>query len=329
MKRFIFVIIIIISAAVLYLVYSISNMFEFDVLQIDAVAAMEEYEEEVIIENIIAATPIIAAPESTIKPIEEPWQIKNAEIENKTQNILCLGIDSRNDDFKGLSDVMVLVTLDGEKKEIKLTSFMRDMLVEVPGKGKQKLNTAYLLGGAELTCETIEKNFDVEIDGWAVTNFSGMASIIDAIGGLDVDLSSAEVVVINKILKGESIEKEGLNHLDGSQTLAYVRDRTNGGDSQRTARQREVISLIIENINSLDFFEYIKLINTSMNNISLGIEKALIDDYIKLVWNIKGKDIESLRVPDKYKGGRYKGMWIAEFDLYANRKLIDDFLYGE
>ncbi len=173
-------------------------------------------------------------------------------------SVLLLGTDGRSLEDRGRSDTMMLMSINSRKNEITLTSFMRDCYVNIPNYGWDKLNAAYAYGGADLLMDTIESNFNVKIDDYIAVNFLSFAAIVDAVGGIDVDVTDAEAGEINTIMQAEVnaitghdpmddlLSGGGKLHLDGRQALSYARIRYIGdADFERTQRQREVLSKII------------------------------------------------------------------------------------
>lgn len=179
-------------------------------------------------------------------------------------NVMLIGSDSMSTGDHGRSDSLLILSLDLRHKKIKVTSLMRDIWVNIPGHGKDRLNAAYAYGGPKLTIDTIEKNFGIYIDRYAIVDFDGFSNIIDALGGIDLELSSSECVYINKysgdphILKGS-----GLKHLTGLQALHYSRDRNSpGSDYDRTERQRNVIKAVILKLKSANIAQITELLAT-------------------------------------------------------------------
>jgi len=112
-------------------------------------------------------------------------------------NIMLFGADTRANADTGNSDTMVLFSIDTRHKKLKMLSFMRDTYVDIPGHGENRINAAYTLGGAALTVSTIQKNYGIKIDRYAVVDFGSFKKIIDILGGIDVPLTSEEVDYIN------------------------------------------------------------------------------------------------------------------------------------
>ena len=126
------------------------------------------------------------------------------------KNVLVIGTDTRDpDEERGRSDSMILVSLNSKTHQIYMTSFMRDAYVDIPGQGSAKLNAAYSYGGPELLMDTIEENFDVHIDDYVMITFAACAAMIDAVGGVELEISDREAEAVNEILISEVNEIMG------------------------------------------------------------------------------------------------------------------------
>ena len=202
-------------------------------------------------------------------------------------NVALFGIDTRSlDSFKGNSDSIMVLSLNTETKKVKIISIMRDTLVPITYNGKtshNKINSAYATGGPELAIKVINSNFGLDITEYATVNFFGMVDIIDAVGGIEAELTSAETAtasrnmyaingcileICNKLgIKPEPyyVTKSGKQHLNGIQAVAYSRIRyvaniwgTNN-DYGRTDRQRYVMEQLFNKALTVDKSQYIKL----------------------------------------------------------------------
>lgn len=183
------------------------------------------------------------------------------------KNVLVIGTDTRDpDEERGRSDSMILVSLNSKTHQIYMTSFMRDAYVDIPGQGSAKLNAAYSYGGPELLMDTIEENFDVHIDDYVMITFAACAAMIDAVGGVELEISDREAEAVNEILISEVNEIMGDDReddlldgggklkLDGKQALSYSRIRYVGNaDFERTERQRTVMEQVMGKIKSNPF----------------------------------------------------------------------------
>ena len=219
---------------------------------------------------------------SSKKPIESVEQQENQFVgdaekvdgmyhDDMVTNILLLGVDDYQPNDPGRSDSMLMVSLDRRHKKLKLTSFMRDTYVSIPGYNYYKLNTGYFLGGAPLQVKTIEKNFQVDIDRYVIIDFEAFPKIIDALGGITVELSAAEAEEMNE-KSGVTGATEGVNQLNGAQARYYSRIRNckftdpDTGDVYyddygRIRRQQRVIDILIANFEDASVTQMLTLAN--------------------------------------------------------------------
>ena len=157
-------------------------------------------------------------------------------------NILLIGQDRREGEGRARSDSMILCSVNKKAKTITMISLMRDMYVQIPGYQDNRINASYAFGGMTLLDACIEENFGVVVDGNVEVDFSGFTGIIDAVGGIDIELTASEAKYLNRRGNwdfennaGTWQLQEGLNHLTGSQAFAYSRIREVGnGDIGRT-----------------------------------------------------------------------------------------------
>ncbi|MBQ3852650.1 MAG: LCP family protein [Lachnospiraceae bacterium] len=186
---------------------------------------------------------------------------KKALTADGVTNILLIGNDSRLNGEDGRSDAMILVSISTGTGKVLMTSILRDIYVEIPGYGSNRLNAAYAFGGPELLMKTIEQNFDIPVNRYILVNFEAFANVVDAVGGVDLELTPDEVIWVNAYLNeyNELRGKEfgydyiydlegGMLHLNGAQALAYSRNRYIGMDFGRTERQRKVMEEIIKKL---------------------------------------------------------------------------------
>ena len=165
----------------------------------------------------------------------------NANLPSNVVNILLVGVDTRStslDDGLQNGDVQIIVSINKDDGSIKLTSILRDLYVTIPGyKNKNRINTAYSRGGGQLAMRTINKNFELNIENYITINFYGLASIIDSLGGIDIEMTAKEAKAINTYLRqhppkydnqSKDYEREnlpnkaGTHHCDGIQAVMYL-----------------------------------------------------------------------------------------------------------
>lgn len=249
-------------------------------------------------------------------------------------NILLVGQDKRGGDEPQRTDAMILCTINKATKTLTMTSFMRDMWVYIPDYYNQRINLPYQLGGFELLNDTLEYNFGVAADYNIEIDFSGFMKAIDIIGGVEIELTSAEAKYLNKrgnwgVEANQGWElTEGVNLLTGSQALAYSRIRQIGTDFGRTNRQRTVLTALIEKAKTLSATELyglakeiIPLLRTDMTNPQMF---GLILDMIPMLSDLQ---IVSQRIPmdGEYSFATKNGADVIVLDkknLEANKQLL-------
>lgn len=254
-------------------------------------------------------------------------------------NIMLIGQDRRPGQTKNArSDAMILVTINKVKKTITLSSFMRDMYVQIPGKNDNRINASYAMGGITLLNKTIQKNFGVTIDANVVVDFAGFMDAIDIIGGVDVEMTAREAEYLNTTTyKDQEHWKtglvEGMNHLDANQALAYARIRKiSGGDFGRTGRQRKVIMAMMDKIRDMPVMELNNLLNELLPLITTDLTDAEILGYaMELLPILQYLTVESQQIPAKgaYKSAMITGKSVLVPDLKKNKAILQEIMATE
>ncbi|MHB1315928.1 MAG: LCP family protein [Christensenellales bacterium] len=271
-------------------------------------------------------------------PVEYVGNVKKIEKEEGVYNILLFGVDSRErTKFESeLSDVMILVTMDTSKKTIKMVSFMRDCYVKMPGHHDNRLNTAYKFGGSSLAIQTFQNNFGIDVDWYAVVNFWSMAEMIDALGGVKVDLTSSEVDEINinlveinaEVKKGEkspNLKSSGTQKLDGKQAVAYMRIRKlSGGDFKRTERQRTVMKGLIASVKKMSLDQMLSLVDIIPDYVRTNMSLGEMANVAQAFYGMRGADIQELRIPVDGGYSNYDSM--LKLDYAVNYDALNKFL---
>lgn len=252
-------------------------------------------------------------------------------------NVLLIGQDRRSESQgRSRSDVIILCTVNKPAKTLTITSFMRDMYVQIPGYEDNRINVPYVLGGMDLLDRTLSTNFGVEVDGNIEVDFYGFIGIIDLMGGIEMELTAEEAKYMNQnfswdINDGKSKVwnlKEGVNQLTGSQALSYARMRYVGnGDYQRTERQRKVLSALVEKAKELSISELNLLLQHALPMITTDMEDAEILGYaLELFPMLPDLTISTLRIP---ADGAYQSTYVREMavllpNLAKNRALLEE-----
>ncbi len=252
--------------------------------------------------------------------------------DSQIKNILLLGVDARKGDDNETSraDTMLLISVDTKHHCIKMTSFLRDMWVYIPSKeGYQRLNAATTYGGYPSIVDTIEYNFGVAIDGYAVINFELFRALINAIGGVELNITGKEVVELTTHPEryGKLDIQAGKQVCDGNTALAYARIRKIDTDFMRTKRQRNVLNSIINKIKAkpLQMFRAAKevagYIETDLN------DKELFGIASKAILCLK--KIEQERVPfdNTWRYETKNGASIIAIDDNENKELLVKYIY--
>lgn len=255
-------------------------------------------------------------------------------------NIALFGIDTRTDSTKGRSDAVMIVSVDKKHNKIKLSSIARDSYVNIEGRGKDKLTHAYAYGGAQLAVKTINQNFDMNITDYVSVNFFGIVSIIDEIGGVTIDVDSAEMAVMNKEYVTElnrigipcdAITKTGLQRLTGAQALAYMRNRYTGGDLSRTDRQQEVISALFGEVKNINITKYPSIVKMGLSHVETTLTNTeILSLAVHVVTNSSSIDRLSLPTkecnPQSGKNAYVNGVWYYIYDLDVAKQELQDFI---
>ncbi|MDO4789017.1 MAG: LCP family protein [Johnsonella sp.] len=254
--------------------------------------------------------------------------------------IAVFGVDSRDGNLgKGaLADVNIICNINRESGEIQLVSVYRDTYTEIDGKGTyHKLNEAYFRGGPEQAISALERNLDLDIEGYATFNWKAIADAINILGGIDLEITDAEFKYINSFITStvestgvgsHHLKAPGMNHLDGVQAVAYARLRLMDTDFQRTARQRKVVSLAFDKAKSADFNTLRSILMTVYPQISTDLA---LDDLLPFAKDVKKYHLgESAGFPFEKAGADIgKKDCIVPVTLKTNVKALHEFLYKD
>jgi len=262
--------------------------------------------------------------------------------ENGVINILLIGNDSREDGEDGRSDAMILVSVSSKTGKILFTSLLRDIYVSIPGHDDNRLNAAYSIGGPELLMQTVEENFDIPVNRYVLVNFDAFAGVVDAVGGVDLDLTNDEVKWVNaylneyNLLHGQDIKTGYLDenasgnlHLNGPQALAYTRNRKIGTDFGRTERQRKVINAVIEELPSALMTNGPEVIDEFCGHLTTNLTKSECYMLALQGWKLKLYERSSGSIPLEGTWGdmRARGMAVLDIDFDKNKAYLQENLY--
>ena len=262
---------------------------------------------------------------------------KNLASQNKITNILLVGADKR-ESWKeaGRSDSVMILTIDQEHKQLKLTSLMRDLYIDIPEHGKNRFNAAYSYGGISLLYKTITKNFGIKADGYAIVDFAAFKEVVDTIGGVEVELTDAEYKYLTTAYaktKGSVKKvKPGLNTLNGEQALAYTRIRQDAkADFGRTERQRTVLQSVFTKAKSMSIGELLGLAEKILPSIATDLKNEEITSYIMTVLTMGTTEFQQFRIPVDYsfQNQTINGMQVLVPDIQMNVQALQQFIFME
>lgn len=284
--------------------------------------------------------------EMNINEISADQLLVNDGVKDATagyRTIALYGVDSRdqNMDAGVNSDSIMIVSINESTKEIKLVSVYRDTLMDIASGAmnkSQKVNYAYQLGGAVTAINTLNTNLDLNITDYVAVDFSAMASIIDSVGGVNINVVDDEINNFNKNLAEQisisgkyssGITQAGQYTLDGQQAVAYSRIRSTGsGDITRTERQRIILLKVIDKLIKADTSSLSAFVDVSFNNISTSLNKDSILDLVKAV--AKYSVVDTAGFPFAYEAVDMaeQGNCLVAADMESNVQALHEYLYG-
>lgn len=252
--------------------------------------------------------------------------------DSKILNVMLFGEDnSKTENSNGLSDTMIMMSIDNRHKKLKLTSFQRDTYVYIPGYGYNKLNASYTFGGAKLSIQTIEANFGIKVDRYAVVDFDSFKKIIDTLGGIDIELTQDEIDYINyQMYKNKQTsdyttikDEPGIVHLTGQEALWYARDRgltkgedgneigLDGDDWDRTSRQRNLLETLFTSMKSADLAQIVSIVSSVGPLVTTNLKKDEITALVSHSLTYLSYDVEQYYIPEE-------GLWFYNDSTVIN-----------
>lgn len=277
---------------------------------------------------------------------EEIKEMTNPNISNDVVSTLkdnwtvaLFGLDTRDTD--GLSgansDVIILASINNKTGDINLISVYRDTCLKTGDNRYRKVNEAYAIGGPKKAVEVLNENLDLQIDDYVAVNWKAVATAINILGGVDIEITKDELKYINGYITetvnstgigSYQIHETGLQHLDGIQAVAYSRIRyTAGNDYKRTERQRTVLAAVLEKAKHSDWATLNNIIVTVFPMTSSSIDT---NDVIAAAMNISNyKLIKTGGFPfDVIEKNVDKQDYVFPDTLETNVSKLHEFLYG-
>lgn len=246
--------------------------------------------------------------------------------EGEQVNILIMGIDARPKEKNSRTDTMILACIDPTAHKAALLSIPRDTRADVPGSNINKINDAHAIGGPEAACTAVEKLLDVKVDYYVVTNFNGFANIIDILGGVTIDVEK------RMYRPTEDINLHaGVQHLDGSDALAYVRFRGDAlGDIARTQRQQKFIRALAEEMmQAKTIWKIPALIPEIKDNVETDMGTKTMMELAQLGLKFTADDITAQTLPGYFYDDPDTGASYWVMDETKAHDLIATMLAGQ
>ncbi len=279
-----------------------------------------------------------ATPTPTLSPTPTPVPIMD---DPDVINVLLLGVENIFGATYGRTDAILLASINKKTGELSVVSFARDTWVQIPGHADDRINAAYAYEGAALLIETIELNFRIDIDSYAIINFDGFMGLIDELGGLGISLTAQESQYLNTSKYISNADERntvpGYQLMTGSQVLGYCRIRkvptANGlkDDFGRNYRHRVVLQALFDKYKEKSFVELLSVMEKCLGYVSAPSNlKPLAAESLKVVLEYRSLEFETMQIPVK---GHYEDTTIQGKEVLRpfldNVELLQEFLYGE
>lgn len=286
-------------------------------------------------EDILNNLPLV---EPTMPSLPSQDKGERPDYAKDVVNILLIGTDERSAEFthkaRGDSCMLLSINTSGDSPVITLASFERGMGMPIlSGKyaGQWDWFThLFRYGGAEMMMESIEACFDIELDYYVRVNFATFTEGINALGGVDIELTQKEVDHFKKTFKVDF--QKGVNHLDGKNALRYARIRVIDSDWKRIERQRKVISAAIQKVKNKSFSELDALLDTCTKLVRTNVTEELMTKIlISVAPGLTNVKIQQMTIPAKGTYGSQKVMGNRSAfapDFEENTRLLHNMIYG-
>lgn len=240
-------------------------------------------------------------------------QTEEPDVSDGIETFVMFGVDSRSDKLgKGTrSDSIMLISVNHDKGEVKVVSIYRDCMLyqsyDGTTKGYKKISNAHSYFGPEGALAVLNENFDMNIEKFVTVNFGTLTELVDKIGGVDIELTEAEINIINRDNE-EQLSGAGVHRLNGSQALTFSRIRKIGNDYARTERQREVLFEIFETSKTMSAMERIELAESMLDEVNTNYKE---DEAVSLLYYMSKYEIVTMTAyPQVFYGGSVDGSWV-------------------
>ncbi|MGN1333614.1 MAG: LCP family protein [Anaerovoracaceae bacterium] len=275
------------------------------------------------------------------EPTPEDYDLSLVDVDGYI-NILLLGVDSRDmSNLKGTrSDMIMIASINKETNDVKLTSVYRDTYLKLGDTSTyDKITHACVYGGPEMTMKSLNQAMDLNITNYAIVNFKAVADLVDAIGGITVDVQQEEIKQLNKYTKATAknigrknynlVSEPGVQTLEGVQAVSYGRIRKGVGDDfKRTERMRIVVSKVFEKAKAMPFSELKKIIKMMVPQVKTNLK---MNDILALGVRLPQYNISTgSGWPYKWSTGTIKNIsYVFPVGLAANTTMLHQEVFGQ
>ncbi len=293
----------------------------------DGEYVIDDYgEEDIVVENHIEVTDLAV----------------NESLPRDWMNILLLGTDARGDTKFLRTDTMIVLSINSDTGEAKMTSIMRDIWIDLPEYGGQRLNAACVYGGPEMTMRMINQYFGLNLQSYALVNMKCLVAIVDSLGGIRLDVTGGESRAISRLASEDSKSHDGTGKfaatvpsgkqvlLNGRQVLEYSRIRKSDSDYARTARQRTVLTTIAKRLQQENLLSLASIITEMLQYVETNMTFDQIMNIAAVCMRMDLNNLQEFRVPadDTFEAGMFGNTWCIKPDFEKNAELLHEFIYG-
>ena len=255
-------------------------------------------------------------------------------------NVLLIGLDSADALEKGgRSDTLILVSINKKTEKINMTSLFRDTWTYMDIRGTErygKINSSYFYGGPTALIDTVEKDFKIDIDYYVAVDFSSFTDIINALGGLTIDVEQYEAEYIRRTSNDHKEFPYGKNvRLNGWEALVYARIRKSDSDNDvsRTRRQRKVIMALMDSARGASFSQLSNAVETLFRYVKTDLSKMEILSYgsegLRNGWQNYAVTETTIADDDVFRAGYLGGTALVSIDFELAAQRIQTAIYGE
>ncbi|MCE5235034.1 MAG: LCP family protein [Clostridiaceae bacterium] len=257
-------------------------------------------------------------------------------------HVLLIGVDRRGASGNSRADTLMIATIDRVNKRLKLTSLLRDTLVNIPGVGYGKLNSSAAKGGVALLMQTVNENFHMNLQSYVLVDFDMFEQVIDELGGITVEMSAAEISAANDCIAGLN-KQRGVSYLwdgfifanagnvklTGKQALGFARVRHLDSDFNRVNRQFSVLTAVFAKFMKMSLTKQYAMLDKLLPHVETNMQNAAIIDSMLSVLTLDTKGLLHYRAPadELYKGGTYERSSVLFADLPANALAMHQFIF--